>query len=82
MAEWDFRLVNSFTMFYFLRIFNIVGPVIGARAITMNKDLWSSRETNKQVIMIQYESENLDPRSLLNSLLTCGSHATCWSLSF
>lgn len=68
MAEWDFRLVNSFNMFYLLRIFNIVGPVIGAGAITMNKDLWSSGETNKQVIMIHYESENLDPRSLLNRL--------------
>lgn len=47
MAEWDFRFVNSFNMFYLLGIFNIVGPVVGARDISVNKDLWSSRETDK-----------------------------------
>lgn len=47
MAEWDFRPVNSFNMFYFWGIFSIVGPVVGAGDISMNKDLWSSRDTDK-----------------------------------
>lgn len=47
MAEWDFRFVNSFNMFYLLGIFSIVGPVVGARGISGNKGLWSSRETDK-----------------------------------
>lgn len=38
MAEWDFRLVNSFNM-YLLRMFSMVGPVAGARDTTMDKEL-------------------------------------------
>lgn len=30
MAEWDFRLVSSFNLFYLLGIFSIVGPEVGA----------------------------------------------------
>lgn len=38
MAEWDFRLVNSFNM-YLLRMFSMVGPVAGARDTTVDKEL-------------------------------------------
>ena len=46
MTEWDFRLVNSFNVFYLLVMFSIVGLVVGAGE-TMNKELWSSGETDK-----------------------------------
>lgn len=56
MAEWDFRFVNSFNMFYLLGIFSIVGPVVGARGISGNRAYGLvGRQTNKQVIVIQYE---------------------------
>lgn len=79
MAEWDFRLVNSFNV-YLLRMFSMFGPVVGTGDITMNKKLQSSGETDKKIG--NYESENLDPRSLINSLLPWVTQATCWSLSF
>lgn len=82
MAEWDFRLLNSFNM-YLLRTFNMLDPVVGAGDATMNKKLGlMGRKTSKQAIMIQYESENLDPRSLVNTLSHWASHAPCWSFSF
>lgn len=56
------------------------GPVVGTGDITMNKKLQSSGETDKKIG--NYESENLDPRSLINSLLPWVTQATCWSLSF
>lgn len=47
MTEWDFRLINLFNIFYLLVMFSIVGLVIGAGDTTMNKELWSSGETDK-----------------------------------
>lgn len=46
MAEWDLRLVNSFNM-YLLRIFSMVGHVVGTKDTPMNKELWSSEKTDK-----------------------------------
>lgn len=46
MAEWDFRLVNSFNM-YLLRMFSMLDPVVGAGDVTMNKKLQSSGKTDK-----------------------------------
>lgn len=48
MAEWDFRLVNSFNI-YLLRMFSMLGLVVGAGDATVNKKLLPSGEIDKQV---------------------------------
>lgn len=46
MVEWDLRFVNLFNM-YLLRIFSMVGYVVGIKDILMNKELWFSEKIDK-----------------------------------